>query len=195
MKIGEKISKIRKMSRMTQEELAEKIHVSRQTISKWEKGTSSPDLESAVALCRFFQISLDDFMEKGGEMEHKPKEGISLEDLIKIHRRMQYMTILLLGGLFFLVIGIMAALFLASLSNVAESMEYMMYRYIVTGQYAYAPVDYFSLLAPAIILTGIGILLCGAYILINISEKRKESVCHEKNNDTICGDDHRSDHT
>lgn len=48
MNTGEKISKIRKMSGMTQEELAEKMNVSRQTISKWEKGTSSPDLETAA---------------------------------------------------------------------------------------------------------------------------------------------------
>ena len=38
MDTGEKIRKIRKMSGMTQEELAEKMNVSRQTISKWEKG-------------------------------------------------------------------------------------------------------------------------------------------------------------
>ena len=40
MNTGEKINQIRKMAGMTQEELAEKMHVSRQTISKWESGVS-----------------------------------------------------------------------------------------------------------------------------------------------------------
>ena len=169
MDIGEKISKIRKMSGMTQEELAGKMNVSRQTISKWEKGTSSPDLECAVALCELFQISLDDFM-KGGHTVKK-EEKISLQDMMKINQRTQKKTILLLGGLFFLVIGMLAALFIAAISNTTASIEYMLYRYIATGQYAYAPVDYWRLILPAISLVGVGIILCIAYIWENRKEK------------------------
>lgn len=173
MDIGKKISKIRKMAGMTQEELAEKIHVSRQTISKWEKGISSPDLESAITFCELFQISLDDFIKE--EQVMKKEEKITLQDLIKINQRTQKKTILLLSGLFFLVIGILAALFIAAISNTTGSIEYMLYRYIVTGQYAYAPVNYWRLILPVIILAGIGIILCIAYIL----EKRKEKKDNE----------------
>ena len=42
MQIGNKINQLRKLSGMTQEQLAEKLNVSRQTISKWESGSSSP---------------------------------------------------------------------------------------------------------------------------------------------------------
>ena len=170
MDIGTKISKIRKMSGMTQEELAEKIHVSRQTISKWEKGLSSPDLECAITFCELFQISLDDFLK--GEQVMKKEEKISLQDMIKINQRTQRKTILLLSGLFFLVIGILAALFIVAISNTTGSIEYMLYRYIVTGQYAYVPVNYWRLTLPAIILAGIGIILCIAYILENWKEKK-----------------------
>ena len=45
MKLGEKIYQLRKMSGMTQEQFAEKLNVSRQTISKWESGSTSPDVE------------------------------------------------------------------------------------------------------------------------------------------------------
>ena len=48
MKIGNKINQLRKLSGMTQEQLAEKLNVSRQTISKWESDSTSPDLESIV---------------------------------------------------------------------------------------------------------------------------------------------------
>ena len=170
MNTGEKISKIRKMSGMTQEELAEKMNVSRQTISKWEKGTSSPDLESAVAFCELFQISLDDFMK--GDKAMKKEEKISLQDMMKINQRTQKKTILLLSGLFFLVIGIMAGLFITTLSSTTDSIEYILYRYIATGQYEYAPVNYWRVMLPVISLIGIGIILCIAYILENLKEKK-----------------------
>ena len=44
MEIGNKINQLRKLSGMTQEQLAEKLNVSRQTISKWESDSTSPDL-------------------------------------------------------------------------------------------------------------------------------------------------------
>lgn len=50
MEIGNRINQLRKLSGMTQEQLAEKLHVSRQTISKWEAGVTMPDLESVVLL-------------------------------------------------------------------------------------------------------------------------------------------------
>ena len=59
MKIGNKLNQLRKLSGMTQEQLAEKIDVSRQTISKWESDSTSPDLESIVKLSRIFHVSLD----------------------------------------------------------------------------------------------------------------------------------------
>lgn len=170
MDIGKKISEIRKMSGMTQEELAEKIHVSRQTISKWEKGISAPDLECAVAFCEFFQISLDDFM--GGDRVMNKEEKISLQDMMMINRRAQKKTILLLSGLFFLVIGFLAALFIAAISSTTDSIEYMLYRYIATGQYAYAPVNYLRLILPVISLIGVGIILCSAYIWESRKEKK-----------------------
>lgn len=168
MNTGEKINQIRKMAGMTQEELAEKMHVSRQTISKWETGASSPDLENAISLCTLFQLSLDDFVQ--GEDAVPNTEQLSLKDLLTVNRRLQRMTIMLTGGLFFLMIGALAALFIAALRSTTLSIEYMLYRYIAVGEYAYAPVDYWQLILPAILLTMIGIILCLAYLL----ERRKD---------------------
>lgn len=168
MNTGEKINQIRKMAGMTQEELAEKMHVSRQTISKWETGASSPDLENAISLCTLFQLSLDDFVQ--GEDAVPNTEQLSLKDLLTVNGRLQRMTIMLTGGLFFLMIGALAALFIAALRSTTLSIEYMLYRYIAVGEYAYAPVDYWQLILPAILLTVIGIILCLAYLL----ERRKD---------------------
>lgn len=56
MNIGNKVHQLRKISGMTQEQLSEKLNVSRQTISKWESGNTSPDLESIVKISKIFHV-------------------------------------------------------------------------------------------------------------------------------------------
>lgn len=60
MEIGNKIMELRKKMGLSQEELAEKIGVARQTISKWELGETSPDLKQAKELSKVFKVSLDE---------------------------------------------------------------------------------------------------------------------------------------
>lgn len=60
MEIGRKITELRKKSGLSQEELAEKMDVARQTISKWELGETSPDLRQAKELSKIFNVSLDE---------------------------------------------------------------------------------------------------------------------------------------
>ena len=60
MEIGEKIMNLRKKNGLSQEELAEKIGVARQTISKWELGETAPDLKQAKELSKIFNVSLDE---------------------------------------------------------------------------------------------------------------------------------------
>lgn len=61
MTLGEKIYKLRKQHGLSQEQLASKLGVSRQTVSKWEMGTS-PDLDNVVKIADFFACSLDYLM-------------------------------------------------------------------------------------------------------------------------------------
>ena len=60
MEIGKKIMNLRKKNGLSQEELAEKVDVARQTISKWELGETSPDIKQAKKLARIFKVSLDE---------------------------------------------------------------------------------------------------------------------------------------
>lgn len=60
MNIGEKIFELRKQKNMSQEALAEKVGVARQTISKWELGETAPDIKQAKELSNIFQVSLDE---------------------------------------------------------------------------------------------------------------------------------------
>jgi Predicted transcriptional regulators len=59
MTIGERLQNRRKDLGFTQQEIADKLHVSRQTISNWEVGKNYPDLQSIVELSDLYQISLD----------------------------------------------------------------------------------------------------------------------------------------
>lgn len=58
-KFPEQLKKIRKNNNMTQDELANKLFVTRQAISKWESGDSTPDLNNLIKLTDIFNISLD----------------------------------------------------------------------------------------------------------------------------------------
>ena len=71
MEIGKKLKDARMKSGFTQEMVAEKINVSRQTISNWENEKSYPDIISVIELSSLYSISLDDLL-KGDEkmMEH-----------------------------------------------------------------------------------------------------------------------------
>ena len=62
MEIGKKIMDLRKKNGLSQEELAEKVGVARQTISKWELGETSPDLKQAKELSKIFNASLDELV-------------------------------------------------------------------------------------------------------------------------------------
>ena len=59
---GENLTYLRKMNKLSQEELAEKLDVSRQTLSKWETGESLPDIEKCQLLAAIFDVSLDELV-------------------------------------------------------------------------------------------------------------------------------------
>lgn len=63
MNIGAKIRELRKEKRITQEELAAFLHISSQAVSKWETGTSSPDIDMLPKLAIYFGTSLDNLLD------------------------------------------------------------------------------------------------------------------------------------
>ena len=62
MEFNEKIQELRKQKGLTQEELAEKLYVSRTAISKWESGRGYPNLESLKAISKFFSVTVDELL-------------------------------------------------------------------------------------------------------------------------------------
>lgn len=74
MNISDKLKNNRKQVGFTQEEIAQKLHVSRQTISNWETGKSIPDIYSLVELSNIYDISLDNLVKEDIVMMNELKK-------------------------------------------------------------------------------------------------------------------------
>lgn len=98
MEIGKQIKKYRMEMGFSQEELSEKVFVSRQTISNWENNKNYPDIKSLLLLSSIFSVSLD-ILVKGDleEMKEKIKaEDINGEDISRFKHDSNIFAILLL---------------------------------------------------------------------------------------------------
>ena len=71
MTFGERLMELRKSRGLSQESLGDMIDVTRQTVSKWERGDSTPELEKLIELARVFDVSLDEL----AGLERKAAEG------------------------------------------------------------------------------------------------------------------------
>ena len=75
MKLSEKIIALRSKHQMSQGDLAEKLNVSRQSVSKWETGASTPDLDKLIAMSELFQVTMDELTKENVELGNKEQSG------------------------------------------------------------------------------------------------------------------------
>ena len=118
MLISHNVAVYRKRAGMSQEDLAERLHVSRQTISKWETGQSAPDPETVVQLARLFGITTDQLLTEEApapfpEAPPSPAETppVTKAPLLDAHvlGRYIFLGILFLGGVLLLFIQLLCA--------------------------------------------------------------------------------------
>ncbi|WP_423237173.1 helix-turn-helix domain-containing protein [Clostridium tertium] len=65
--ISENLKRLRKIYQYTQEQVAEKINVSRQSIAKWESGESAPDIASCIELAKLYNVTIDNLVSHSEE--------------------------------------------------------------------------------------------------------------------------------
>lgn len=94
MELGKQIKEHRQEAHLSQEELANRVYVSRQTISNWENDKSYPDVNSLVLLSEIFQISFDNLIK--GDIEVM-KDVIQKEEIEKMNRYGKTYTIMLIA--------------------------------------------------------------------------------------------------
>lgn len=92
MELGKQIKHYRQQMQLSQEELAGRVYVSRQTISNWENDKSYPDVNSLVLLGEVFQISLDKLIK--GDLDAM-KAVVETEDVVRLKRYGTVYTLLL----------------------------------------------------------------------------------------------------
>lgn len=100
MKIGDKLKNARIKKSMTQEEVADKLYVSRQSISNWENNKTYPDIGNVLALSDLYEVSLDELL-KGSDNFMKHLEEST--DIVKSNKKL----------IFFIVLGLIAMILMA----------------------------------------------------------------------------------
>ena len=96
MILAEKVMALRKKNGWSQEELAEKLNISRQSVSKWESGASIPDIDKIIAMSGLFGVSTDYLLKDDVEKElpsetedvyeRRKERAVSLEEANEIGR-------------------------------------------------------------------------------------------------------------
>lgn len=150
MEIGKQIKKYRMEMGFSQEELSEKVFVSRQTISNWENNKNYPDIKSLLLLSSIFSVSLD-ILVKGDleEMKEKIKaEDINGEDISRFKHDSNIFSILLLltiilpiplmkfmgkvGLIICVVVAVIAIYYSIRVEKYKKSFDIQTYREILT---------------------------------------------------------------
>ena len=80
MTFGEKLQKLRKESGLSQEDLASRLEVSRQAVSKWERDNGYPETEKIIRMSRIFHVTLDYLLNEENSLENSGNSPTGAED-------------------------------------------------------------------------------------------------------------------
>ncbi len=83
MDLGEKLYELRRAKNLTQDDVAEKLNITRQTVSKWETNLSTPDFDKIVPLCELYEVSPNELLKgekEEQEIDNKKEQNKSKED-------------------------------------------------------------------------------------------------------------------
>ena len=84
MKLPENLKRIRKENNLSQEQLAEKLGVSRQAVSKWESGQSYPEMDKVLNICKLFNYNIDELLnENVKEVREETQSKKNLDKFVK----------------------------------------------------------------------------------------------------------------
>ena len=83
MEIEKKLKELREKTGITQEGLADKLFVSRQTISNWETGKSLPDVISIIKLSKIYNVSVDELLKDDPKVQEKMEKDLTLAETNK----------------------------------------------------------------------------------------------------------------
>lgn len=127
MNISEKIQMLRCDREWSQDELAEKLEVSRQSVSKWESGRAQPDSEKVLALARLFEVSTDFLLKDEQEPVYiddtEDEEPIEEEKTKSIRKKLSAKKIIAIAVAACIVIAAMSPLFFGGYGVILEKLS------------------------------------------------------------------------
>ena len=106
MNFGQKLLSLRKEKGLSQEELGGQLKVSRQTVSKWELGETTPEMDKLILISELFTISLDELIKGKGASDVNSKDADTSEAKLDKPPKGVYDIILLLVKIFGVVLFI-----------------------------------------------------------------------------------------
>ena len=116
MFFGENLQILRKRDNLSQEDLADKLQVSRQAVSKWESGTGFPETEKIIAICEVFKCSMDELVKGKISLDVKSEK----EEYERIMNKQIYGSML---GVAIILLGVTIMMILMGLAPVGELEE------------------------------------------------------------------------
>ncbi len=81
------LKKLRKSARLTQEQVAEKLNVSRQSVAKWESGESLPDIDNCIMLAKLYGVTIDDLIGYAKDEKNDAPSGKHIFGVVKLDSR------------------------------------------------------------------------------------------------------------
>lgn len=113
MSFAENLQYLRKKFKITQEELAEEMQVSRQSVSKWETGESYPETEKLISLCDKFRVSMD-------TLTRGDVAGEVVQDSEGFIRHINKFSLMISWGVFLILVGVSLCVFIAGFGTEGE---------------------------------------------------------------------------
>lgn len=161
MKFSEQIKDLRTREKLTQEQFAEKLNITRQAVSNWENDRNLPDIEMLILIAQNFHISLDELILGGNDMD---EVNVMTDKLVRDgseNRRAKMNMISTIVGGVLMIMGLMCLIIKAF------SVEYIDASGILHENFFLLPVGFLFIFSGVLVI----IVTCVSYIVKKIRER------------------------
>lgn len=161
MKFSEQIKDLRTCEKLTQEQFAEKLNITRQAVSNWENNRNLPDIEMLILIAQNFHISLDELILGGNDMD---EVNVMTDKLVRDgseNRRAKMNMISTIVGGVLMIMGLMCLIIKAF------SVEYIDASGILHENFFLLPVGFLFIFSGVLVI----IVTCASYIVRKLRER------------------------
>ena len=145
--LGERLLNLRKDKKLSQEEVAYKLNVTRQTVSKWETDQSMPDFDKIVPLCELYEITPNELFIELSRMEDKDLPISNIEEQSKTNKKAKGIAISII--LYFLAITwVMISIPVININPIVASTIFLLICAVATSIIVYVCIRYKKLKTP-----------------------------------------------